>query len=68
MGLVSTIYHRANAAPPDDDEAQRRKRAAYAEAWHRHGLVVIEPDSVNDDLIRQAVINEANRQYGQRGR
>jgi hypothetical protein len=64
--LTSSIYHRANADPPQGEEARRRNREAYAKAWHQRGLVVIDPADVLDDWTRQAIENEANRQYGQR--
>ena len=35
-------------------------------AWRRQGIVVIKPADVRDAIIRQALINEAIRLYGQR--
>jgi hypothetical protein len=35
-------------------------------AWRRQGIVVINPADVRDAIIRQALINEAIRLYGQR--
>ena len=35
-------------------------------AWKKQGIVVINPADVRDALIRQALINEAIRLYGQR--
>jgi hypothetical protein len=35
-------------------------------AWRRQGIVVINPADVGDAIIRQALINEAIRLYGQR--
>jgi hypothetical protein len=35
-------------------------------AWRKQGIVVINPADVRDALIRQALINEAIRLYGQR--
>jgi hypothetical protein len=32
--------------------------------WRQQGLVVLRPEDVRDDWIRQALINEANRLYG----
>lgn len=65
---ISSIYHKANAPAPTGAEAKQRNRDAYAEAWHRHGLAVIDPDQVMDDYERQTVINIANKLYGQRGK
>jgi hypothetical protein len=35
-------------------------------AWRQQGLVVLRPEDVSDDWIRQALVNEANRLYGRR--
>ena len=35
-------------------------------AWRTQGVVVLRPDDVRDDWIRQALINEAIRLYGRR--
>jgi hypothetical protein len=35
-------------------------------AWKKQGIVVINPTDVRDAIIRQALINEAIRLYGQR--
>ena len=35
-------------------------------AWRTQGVVVLRPEDVRDDWTRQALINEANRLYGQR--
>ena len=66
MSLVSSIYHRANADPPNEIEARRRNATAFKEAWLKHGLIVIYPEDILDDWIRQAFINEAEKQYGKR--
>lgn len=64
---ISSIYHRAHGPAPTGAEAKQRNHDACAEAWHKHGLAVIDPDQVRDDWTRQAIINEADRQYGKRG-
>ena len=51
--------------PPMETEQLRRMRAA---AWHGQGVVVIRPEEVEDDWIRQAIVNEADRLYGKRNR
>lgn len=66
--LVSRVYHLAIADPPAGQEAERRNRAARAEAWHRLGLAIIDPADIHDDWLRQAITNEAERLYGKRGR
>jgi hypothetical protein len=35
-------------------------------AWRKQGIGVINPADVRDGIIRQALINEAIRLYGQR--
>lgn len=66
MTGVSSIYHRANDTPPHGEEARRRNVEAMRDAWHKHGLIVIDPDTVLDDWTRAAFINEAIKQYGER--
>jgi hypothetical protein len=47
---------------PTDEELFAMRRAA----WRRQGIVVIRLADVRDEIIRQALINEATRLYGQR--
>jgi hypothetical protein len=47
---------------PSDEDLFAMRRAA----WRSQGVVVLRPDDVRDDWIRQALINEANRLYGWR--
>jgi hypothetical protein len=63
---ISSIYSQANGPAPVGEEAQRRNHEAFSNAWQRMGLIVIYPDQILDDWIRQAFINEATKQYGQR--
>ncbi|MFC6760460.1 hypothetical protein ACFQFQ_14685 [Sulfitobacter porphyrae] len=37
-------------------------------AWQRFGLLVIDPADVDDDWVRQALVNEGNQRFGKRGR
>jgi len=39
----------------------------YRQAWKRFGLVVVDPEDLNNDFDRQHCINIANRLYGKRG-
>ena len=48
--------------PPTEQELFAMRRAA----WRRQGIVVIRPADVRDEIIRQALVNEATRLYGQR--
>lgn len=64
--LISRIYQLANGAAPTGAEAEQRNMAARREAWQRHGLAVLDPADITDDWLRQAVRNEADRQFGRR--
>ena len=66
--LVSRVYDMANGEPPCGVEADRRNQEARAEAWRKLGVAVIDPEDINDDWLRQALINHADKQYGRRGR
>lgn len=66
MTRISSIYRQAHGPAPVGKEADRRNREAMREAWHKHGLAVLDPSDIDDDWIRQAVISEANRRYGRR--
>lgn len=52
--------------PPKGAEAKRRNHEAFKGAWQDKGLIVIYPDDILDDWTRQAFINEAVKQYGER--
>jgi hypothetical protein len=49
-------------AAPTEQELFAMRRAA----WRRQGIVVIRPADVRDEIIRQALVNEATRLYGQK--
>jgi hypothetical protein len=51
----------ARTAPSDENLLAMRRAA-----WRHQGVVVLRPDDVRGDWIRQALINEANRLYGRR--
>ena len=51
----------AGTAPSDEDLLAMRRAA-----WRTQGVVVLRPEDVRDDWTRRALINEANRLYGQR--
>ena len=46
----------------NEDELFAMRRAA----WRKQGIAVLRIDDVRDEIIRQAVVNEATRLYGQR--
>jgi hypothetical protein len=47
---------------PTEDELFAMRRAA----WRKQGIVVLRAVDVRDELIRQALVNEATRLYGRR--
>jgi hypothetical protein len=47
---------------PTDEELFAMRRAA----WRKQGIAVIRLADVRDEIIRQALINEATRLYGRR--
>jgi len=49
-------------AAPTEQELFAMRRAA----WRQQGIVVIRLADVRDEIIRQAIVNEATRLYGQR--
>ena len=44
------------------DELLAMRRAA----WLKQGVVVLHPEDIADDWVRQALVNEATRLYGRR--
>lgn len=63
--LISPIYSRG---PDERSPAQRaeNQRKAMSALWHKLGMVALNPKDITDEWIRQAVINEAIKQYGER--
>lgn len=66
--LISNIYDMADGPPRSGREAEERNLAARRQAWHKLGLVVIDPEDINDEWLRQAVMNLADKQYGRRAK
>lgn len=46
--------------PANNDDLFAMRRAV----WRKQGIIVIRPDDVSDDWVRQAMVNEAKKQYG----
>jgi hypothetical protein len=61
-GYRSCLARAQARTGPTDDDLLAMRRAA----WRTQGLVVLRPEDVRDDWVRQALINEANRLYGRR--
>jgi hypothetical protein len=61
--------HLPEAAPTEEELLMLRIPCGHAmrrAAWRRQGIVVIRPADVRDEIIRQALVNEATRLYGQK--
>jgi hypothetical protein len=63
MAEVKSYLGRYQPRPATTGEELLAMRRA---AWHRQGVVVLRPEDIADDWIRQAVVNEATRLYGRR--
>lgn len=53
-------------AASGDRDAQARLAAERARAWQDHGVVVVRPDEISNDWLRQGLINHANAAHGKR--
>lgn len=62
--IRSCLAHVVPSSPtsPEGLEALRQR------AWAEQGIVVLNPDEVLDDWLRQALKNEAVRRWGRRFR
>ncbi|GAB5434775.1 MAG: hypothetical protein EpisKO_41450 [Epibacterium sp.] len=63
---ISSIYGRANGPAPVGSEAKQRNKAAMAEVWHKHGVLVVDPNEISDDWSRQHLTNVGETLYGKR--
>jgi hypothetical protein len=61
-GYRSSLARSSACGPWPEAELVAMRRAA----WRTQGVVVLRPEDVRDDWMRQALINEANRLYGRR--
>lgn len=65
---ISPIYGLAPGDPPTGAEAERRNDEVRATAWRKHGLLVIDPEEIHDEWMRQGLINLGDKLFGRRGR
>jgi hypothetical protein len=61
-GYRSCLARAQTRRAPSDEDLLAMRQAA----WRTQGVVVLRPEDICDDWIRQALINEANRLYGRR--
>ena len=60
--LRSSLARHLGSTPMDEAEVRRLAAAV----WHRKGVALIDPANVRNDFARQAIVTEAERQYGKR--
>ena len=60
--LRSSLERHLPRSLPTEDELFAMRRAA----WRQQEIVVIRLADVRDEIIRQALVNEATRLYGRR--
>lgn len=63
---VSNIYNHGPSPEPTGEVAEQRNHAARKALWHQRGWAALDPEEITDDWTRQAIINEANRLFGER--
>ena len=61
-GYRSSLAGTQGRTAPSAEDLRALRRAA----WRGQGVVVLRPEGVRDDWLRQALINEAERLYGPR--
>jgi hypothetical protein len=61
-GVRGSLERHLPRTATGEDELFAMRRAA----WRKQGIAVLRIDDVRDEIIRQAVVNEATRLYGQR--
>jgi len=61
-GVRGSLERHLPRTATNDDELFAMRRAA----WRKQGIAVLRIDDLRDEIIRQAVVNEATRLYGQR--
>ena len=64
MPSLEITAARNERSPLDEDELRRMAAAA----WHKHGIVVVDPNKIANDFDRQAVTNAANKLFGKRAK
>lgn len=63
MTRISSIYSRAHADPPTGAEAERRNAETYQRMWQERGVFCVDPSTIDDPWVQQAVINLAEKRY-----
>lgn len=59
---MNSIWQQSRGA----ETAIQRNMTNARKLWHDLGVIVIHPSTIENDWTRQALVNEANKQYGRR--
>lgn len=59
---VLTSLRNAPSAPLSPAELDHLR----GRAWQEQGLIVVHPTEINDDFVRQGIVNEATKRWGRR--
>jgi hypothetical protein len=65
---ISGVYGHGPDIEPSPDVKRQKAHEAKREAWQRHGVLMIDPEDINNDWDKQHVINIAEQFYGRRGK
>ena len=64
--MISPIYRLGKADDPTGEIARSNQLDYCAKLWRERSVVVLHPDDIQDDWVRQALENEADKKYGRR--
>lgn len=63
VNIQSSLRRAPNQPTGESTMEEMRKKA-----WREQGVVVIRPEEILDEWTRQALVNEATKRYGARGK
>ena len=63
---ISSVYRMGPQCEREDVSHRVNIGELRRRLWHELGLALLDPEDMRDDFERQAIINEANRQFGRR--
>lgn len=66
MSLISNIYNQGPAPEITGQAAQDRNFAISAAAWHKTGMIVINPDWITGWADRELLMAIATKMHGNR--
>lgn len=62
VSIRSSLANAIQSGPTSTGELDAMRRRA----WREQGVVALKPEDINDDWLRQAVVNEAVKRWGKR--